>query len=209
MTNTYDEFEKTLETIIQLRSKNYVNLDCDIYNLIPIVYDEITNDVVLMWEEEEILLEEDVYIYDIKTKEESGYKTYSKFYTDVTAIVDDNFIEISDYIDLLESNQIRINDGLFLSLNIDKKIHLMRKVKPDITIVEEPLLSMLRPALIEGIMYHIQSAVPTDIDAGKLGNMQYQRFFAAKRVLKEQLPQFGRFDNRQTGSEIKTGLLNV
>jgi len=206
MISSYDEFKEELESFIIFRSKNYVNTDCNISMLVDIVWDEITSDINVMWEVEDVLIDGTQRIYDIASMVADTDGKVLKYYKDITSIVSDEFVDIDLFFDVLEGNQIQINDTNFLADQDGRTIQLMRRVVPAIEILGLEMYGMVRNALVEGVMYHIETSVPSQQDS-QVANLQYVRYFNARKQLKEHLPQYKTFDSRNTGSQQKRTMI--
>ena len=85
--------------------------------------------------------------------------------------------------------------------NIGKRLKVLLSVIPSIKVLEPWMYQLILKPMVEGIMFEIQDSVPSETD-GKLGNLQYQRFFNAKKELKLKLPQMESIVTKQVGSNI-------
>ena len=200
MLANYDQFEASVISMIKIRSANYVTTTCDISNLILTVYEDISSDVIFYYETESIKLDKNNDTYDIKTFTESSPGNIDKIYVDIHAMIDDNLLDCSHSVLILDGeSKIKITDNSFLSSNHDKSIHLKRNIVKDIRGLDMMVYQDIKQAMIEGIMYHIMTSVPSQVDA-PLGNVEYQRFFSEKKKLIAKYPQTGRFDTHGVGT---------
>ena len=55
---SYDDLTTSITEILKIRSKNFVNTNCNIDVLIDYVYQEIAMDVPLSWKIQDITIEE-------------------------------------------------------------------------------------------------------------------------------------------------------
>ena len=56
MTNTYSDFISRIGSVIKIRSKNFVNTDCSIEELIRLVYNDIMTKINLSFVKDEYLI---------------------------------------------------------------------------------------------------------------------------------------------------------
>ena len=57
---SYTEFEELLIKLIKMRSRNFVNTDCEIGSLIELVYNDINEHCVLGWEKYAIVVDDSI-----------------------------------------------------------------------------------------------------------------------------------------------------
>lgn len=204
--NTYAEFIDSLEKSIIFRAKNFVTTDCDFENLVNDVYDDIMRDVKLKWITQTILVEKNVYNYELENDNtlEVADPELIEYYGETFDIVDEYFDDVSMYITEPETGII-IMDEDFVSRNIGRQVFLLRSKIPPLVSLDALLYRAIKTAMVEGLMFQIQDAIPSQID-GQLANAGYQRFFAAKKVLKEKYPQRKWLDGVQVGSQPRPGV---
>ena len=78
-------------------------------------------------------------------------------------------------------------------------VRILRSVLPDVETLDIAMYSHLFKPMVEGMMFAIQDSVPSETD-GRLGNLQYQRFFNAKKLLKQRVPEKESIVTKQVGS---------
>ena len=193
----FSSFKDILEQLVKYRSKNYVNTTCDISVLISSVYSEISTEVNLAYHIQELELYDDTYRYKLpafitKPSNNNINEFYESYLTDIYDIVDKDGCDVSNYFTQVGNGELILNDKNPFNMSNDI-IYVLRKKIPDIKELEPPMYDMIQKAMIEGIMFNIQDSVPSQTD-GQLANLQYQRFFNAKKDLKLKLPQFEWFD---------------
>ena len=203
----YEDFKERIKKNIIFRAKNFVTTDCDFDMLIDTVYNEITNDVYLGFSTNEIILKKDILMYVLDNEaveelEEGDLSNYS-IYGPTTDIVDSNFYDISLYV-------INNNPGEYIfpydyiDKNQDSPVYIKRVLIENVKKLSNAMYKMLFPAMMEGILFYIQDAIPSQVDS-QIGNLHYQRFHAKKEILRDKLPQHERFDGRQVGSVATIG----
>ena len=187
MVTRYEDFEINLIKTMKFRAKNFVVTDCDFDNIVKDIYDDIMSNININWVTQEVVFEKDVYSYitpmdnsseilDTETEDIS-------YYGESFDIVGENFEDISNFITEPEAGII-IVDQEFLDRNIGSSIFILRTSIVPIEKQHPKILTAIRAAMVEGLMYMIQDAIPSQVD-GQLGNLGYQRFFAAKEQLKK------------------------
>ena len=216
MVRNYNGFRKQIEQFVVLRSRNYVNTDCNIDMLLHIVFAEIATEVKLMWDVQQLVFNADQLTYDLpkyevleaskdgkddeEYPEEDDNAYASKYFTDIYDIVDMEGNDISSMFTQVDSNTLMITQEI-LDANIDSEFQVLRSVVPSVKSIEPWLYQLLLKPMIEGIMFNIQDSIPSQVD-GQLGNLQYQRFFNAKKILKKLLPQRRWIVTKQVGTNI-------
>ncbi len=217
MVRNYVGFRKQIKELVTLRSRNYVNTDCNIDMLMHVVFAEIATEVNLMWDVQTFTLNSDQLTYTFPSydildadddddddseefPDEDNNEYASKFFTEIHEIVDSEGHDVSTMFTELSADVITIEQEM-LDRHIDDDYRILRSVVPSIKILEPWMYQLMLKPMIEGMMFEIQDSVPSETD-GKLGNLQYQRFFNAKKFLKEKLPQRNWISSKQPGTNI-------
>jgi hypothetical protein len=192
MLNSYDEFEKNMIDIIKVRSKNYTNTNCNIRAIIEVVYNEIIEEVNIDWIFQEYTIKEDKKL--IVLPENNGDPTQdpelvpTERYGEVYDIINYAGLDMSD---LFQA----VDEGVFQFLNeslhqqyIGETFIFVRPKRIDIQALSPKYLNALYRALVEGIMYHIEVSVPSQVDV-TFSNYTYQRYYNARKELINKFPQ--------------------
>ncbi len=197
MLTGYESFKDRITTMIKIRSANYVETDCDITAMVSTIYEELAisimfNTIVL----EHTVLDENEFTTPSSNITGSDVSTITEKYSDVLDIVDENDVSILKHIHLVDNNTYRWNNykgrcttsNGVPSLLIDEKIYIIRKNIIDIKLLPLEMYGLIFTAMLEGIMYYIQTALPNQVD-GQVGNFSYQRYYNAKKALINLIPQ--------------------
>ena len=202
MINNYTDFEESLRASIIFRAKNFVITDCNFENLMNDVFDDIMRDVKIAWTTQTIIIEDGIYNYELENSSVDE-DANTEYYGSSFDIVGEAFEDISNFMTEPEDGTLIIDEH-FANRNVGGKVFVLRVKIPAITSLKTLDYRNIKTAMIEGLLYQIQDSIPSQID-GQLGNFGYQRFFAAKKVLKEKYPQRRWLDGRQVGSQSKLG----
>ena len=192
MITTYQEFQEHLNNLVKIRSKNYVNTNCDIAVIMQNVYAEISTEVNFFAEMQEIVITKSLYNYALENIlfEPVDNKVIG-ILTDTYEMVDSDGEDVSNYF-----TQMAYGNYILNSTNPFKEndvVFVLRKKRIDLEYLSADMYEVLIKATIEGMMFQIQDSVPSQID-GQLANLQYQRFFNAKKELRLMYPQYERVD---------------
>ncbi len=187
---SYNSFENKLIEMLKIRSSNFVNTDCNMEVLIDTVYSNIMNDVnfdttktgYVLNEEKIFILKQDNYDPQV----ESIIATIR--YGIATKIVDDEEVNVEDYMVILEDYIYRLDDSMFPNRYTDRTFYFYQPTLYSIELLPPKYYDEIFPAMIEGIMYEIEVSIPSEVD-GKLSNMFYQRFFNEKEKLQKKHPK--------------------
>ncbi len=223
MVRNYIGFKKQLEEIIILRSRNYVNTDCNINMLIHSVFAEIATEVPLMWEIRRMMFFEGINDYDMDITEILEYTAVdeeyisplaedyidgineyaAKYIVDVIEVADDNGYDMSNILTrkITPTGSLYITDE-DLKPRVNSFFNALMSVIPSIKSLEPWMYQLMIRPMVEGIMFNIQDSVPSEMDV-KAGNLQYQRFFNAKKELKLKFPQRESIITKQLGTSIE------
>ncbi len=193
MLASYGDFEKHLTDMVKIRAANYIETDCDIHALVEAVYNDIQNEVLL-----------ETFRAEYLVGEENNYELYpmnpefTAFYTDVLDIVDENDISTLHYLDQVDRQNWKwksnISDSCCVTADtvpacyVGRKIYFIQKKISKIENLPVEMYQRLVTAMLEGIMYYVQTALPNQVD-GQVGNFSYQRFYNAKKQLINLQPQ--------------------
>jgi hypothetical protein len=204
MISTYEEFKDHIIAMVKVRSANYAETDCDIEAIMYAVYEDIQNTVLLEVVKQEHEVTEDIEFeirsnnapleYDMYGNPHYDDSKATETYTDVLEIVDWNDVSILDYLHQTDTDKWRWNVYYDCKSNcvpksaIGKNIYFYRKKITGLQHMNQKLYSRIMSAMLEGIMYYIQSAIPSATDTG-VANYSYQRFYNAKKALMNQSPQ--------------------
>ncbi len=184
----YITFTDQITAIIKLRSKNFVNTNCDIANLISMVYTDIMNEVNLTYEKYPYTISDDKIITLTNEKLDTDGLTVLTIYKEVFDIVDEHDDTLGKQILKTDNSKYRYVDDLYREDNKGKTIYFVRSTIPAIDSLDSKMYNKMFVALVEGLMYHIQASIPDTAD-GQIINLQYQRYYAAKKELLNSLPQ--------------------
>ena len=200
----YIDFKKNLEKIIKIRSVNYHGTPEDTETLINVVYDDIQYNVLMAYIRQPYMVHED-HTFLLANDNATGKPDYleaTEYYTDVLDIVDERDVSLLDYIHEREHGLWAIDDFKKCSCECKLKegdtVYFIRKKIGKIDHLEPEIYQKLMTAMTEGIMYHIQNAIPSNEDA-QIGNYSYQRFFNAKKDLQNNMPQYASPHRRRKG----------
>ena len=208
MLNTYEEFVDRVEQMIKYRSKNYVNTDCDIHGIIDTVYNDIASDVVLAWNVYEfIIVDPSVkdYVLPKDNRTNDDVTTITERYYDIFDIADEDRNRLLPYFISIDRYTIRVEDDVFRSRMKDQKVLVLRNMVQDIKVLDPEMYMRLLSPMLEGIMYYIEDSIPSQVD-GQLANLHFQRFYNAKRAIKDQLPQTKWLAEHDVGREYSFDL---
>ncbi len=197
MLTGYESFKDKITAMIKIRSANYVNTDCDITAMISSVYEELA--ISILFEKarlEYTVLDVNQFTTVDNNSTDSDLSTMTKKYSDVLDIVDEYDVSILKDIHLVDDNTYRWNNysGVCSTENgvpsilIGKNIYVIRKSISSIETLTIDVYGKIFPAMLEGIMYYIQTALPNQVD-GQVGNYSYQRYYNAKKALINLIPQ--------------------
>ncbi len=197
----YNDLLTHLENMVKIRAANYVSLDCDIEALIYTVYEDIQQTVLIdIYKQEHIIVEDET---DIVLRNNNapvmgnGYDEASATarYTDVLDIVDKNDISILKELHNSDTDTWTWNNYTSCDTvpcctvhTVGDPIYFIRKKILEVKYLTPDIYNRILNAMLEGIMYYIQTALPSAID-DKVGNWSYQRFFNAKKALVNLQPQ--------------------
>ncbi len=190
MINSFEDFETHVINMIKIRSKNFVNTDCDMDVLINLVYTDIMTKIILDWTKDEYLCDGSE---TITIKENNFDSTIIDFvvtekYGLPTDIVDEYDYHIDKVLERVNTYEYKfVTEDLADEFN-GKNIYFIRPIEYDITTLPSRYYDEILNALIEGIMYHIEVSIPSQVD-GQISNMFYQRYFSEKQKLVDKYPQ--------------------
>ena len=96
MLKSFKAFEKSLDEIMKLRSRNYVNTDCNISLLLGVTYTEIATEIVLEWDVYDFDLTSSMLVYNLpKTNNPANDSESTKRYESIYDIADTEGNDIS------------------------------------------------------------------------------------------------------------------
>lgn len=198
----YEEFIQKLKDALSIKLKNYYVAN-QVDSIIDVVYNEIMTECNLAW----------LYEFIEPECESDSCCTSSNKYDFVPG--KSNSIKLPEsykYADLVEIYAVTCVDGTPLDKAIDmvgdrlyttninfELMYMCRsdtnlptivfiwKCVPDIMNLEDGLYNEILQPMIEGVTYYMQGSIPSQVD-GQLDNLSYQRFFNAKKQLKNDHP---------------------
>lgn len=186
---------KITETI-KIRSTNFRLSQNDIIYMVNNVYDEIGLEVNLDFVQQRVLIDKNTDVYDIDAL---YVAVANELPTDVMSIQDDNGYDLTKYFNQLGRNKYKANQYMneeknyrFLSEYDGDYITFNRAVVPDIETLSVRLQTTIFNAVVQGIIFYTEDAIPNpvgDNSAATEANIQYQRYFQAKKNLIKILPQ--------------------
>ena len=207
MLNSYKNFEKSMDQVMKLRSRNYVNTDCNISLLVNLAYNDICTEVMLAWNvfEFQIDMSQNITYVLPKTNNDTDPVKSTEKYVDIVDIADIDGNDLHHLFDISSDQYtIDIKPGIgYENLYNGQTIRVLRSVIPDIEFLPTYMYNIIFTAMMEGMMFYIQDSVPSETD-GKLGNLQYQRFFNAKKAIKARLPERERIVTNRSGNNEPT-----
>jgi len=196
MLTDYESFYKHLVDTLQIRSRNYVNTDCDIEAAIEAVYRDISNIVRLEWIAQEYIVDKSVEKFQLQNDNSTPNAAPTERYGPETDIVDEKYRPISEkLLNLDQPGSFGWRDRTFRNSMDGKPIYFIRPVTYDIHVLPSHLYDIIFPAVLEGIIHWIEASIPSQIDAA-IENRNYMRFYNEKRNLINRFPQIKYFDNR-------------
>ncbi len=190
MLASYEDFEKQVINVLTARSRNFVNTDCDIIALSNLVYTDITNKIIFDWIKDEYLCDDTNTVtirennYDSSTPEITATEKYGL----PTNIVDEYDYDISMSLAHVDTYNYKFVSDAYIDEFNGKNIYFIRPVQYSIEKLPSRFYDDIFSAMIEGLMYHIETAIPSQVD-GQLSNLYYQRFFSEKERLLNKYPQ--------------------
>ncbi len=188
MLTSYEEFKDYLTGIIKIRSKNFVNTDCDLAFITGLVYTDLTSSVILSWVKQEYLCtDSETMVLDRDNHSIITQKTTEE-YGIAFDIVDAEDYSVNEWIAHVDECTYKWKTPELVSDYNGKKIYFVRPVKYSLEELPTRFYSVILPAIIEGIMYNIETSIPSEID-GQLSNLYYQRFYQEKKTLINRYPQ--------------------
>ena len=207
MIRSYKDFKERLDNMLIIRSKNYVNSDCDIDLLAETVFQNIAHEVALKWRIFSFTIDNNQDVYDLpKTNEDDIPPTssgtageFTEYYAETFDMVDGNGDSVANFFAEPTDGEYFVNNQEFQSQMDGQEVFVVRRAIPDIKNLDIMLYDKIFSAMLEGIIYHIQDSVPSQTD-GQLANLSYQRFFNEKKKLLATMPQYRWMDGMQIGS---------
>jgi len=192
---SYEAFRLRVIANLKVRSANYVNTDCDIRTIIATVYDELQNEILFsVYKQEHILVKDqkDITLVNDNHSEESGLPV-SEMYRDVLDIVDENDVSILDLLHETSYSVWRWNNysqcmGNSVSLSDGRPIYFLRKRVHSIETLPPEYYAKILTAMLEGVMYYVESAIPSQPDTA-VANWSYKRYYNAREALKNEMSQ--------------------
>lgn len=193
---TYNDYLIKITETMKIRSTNFRLSQNDIIIMVNNVYDEIGLEVNLDFIQQQVLIDKDTDEYDI---DDLYTQVANELPTDVMSIQDENGYDLTKYFNPLGRNTFKVNRYLneeknyrFLTEYDGKYMTFNRAVVPDIETLSVRLQTTLLKAIVQGLMYYTEDAIPNpvgDTSAMSESNIQYQRYFKAIESLKKILPQ--------------------
>ncbi len=190
MLTSFEGFKESLLAVMKIRSANFVNTNCDLNYLMRLVYTDIAQSITFKTIKEEHLVD-DSKLFVLKENDFDSSDPVSELtmrYNIATSIVDDEEINIENFMVVLDDYEYRLDDSSFPERYLDRNIYFYRPVIYAMESLPSKIFEEILNCMIEGLMYQIEVSIPSDID-GKLSNMFYQRFFAEKKKLQEKYPK--------------------
>ena len=189
MLTSYSAFKDRLISVIKIRSRNFVNTDCDIDALAHIVYNDIISEVNLKWYKQPyVISDEELIVLPANNIVGDDTATVTEFYKRVYDIVDEDDCNITDYIIRTDNDTYRYISLEYRDYNKGKTIYFVRSVAATIETLNLEQYHLILSAMVEGIMYYVQASIP-DPNDGQTVNLAYQRYVAEKKKLINKLPQ--------------------
>ncbi len=190
MTNTYSDFISRIGSVIKIRSKNFVNTDCSIEELIRLVYNDIMTKINLSFVKDEYLMDgsESFKIKIDNQDKEDPSSEITEYYGEPSDIVDADDYCITELLQKIDDYTYKwISSELAEQFNT-KYISFVRPVHYDMEYLPGRLYHDIFPSMIEGVMYHIEVSIPSQTD-GQLSNLTYQRYYQERQNLINRFPQ--------------------
>ncbi len=190
MITSYQSFIDSIGEMIKIRSRNFVNTNCDIEQLVYFVYNDIMTLVNMTYIKDrykvdgsgDITIRIDNRIIDDENNPPTQY------YGTPTDIVTDSGYTIMNMLQRIDEYTYRwIADELYTKFDT-QYIYFVRPMHYDVEHLPSEYYSRIMTAMVEGIMYNIEVTIPSQGD-GQLANLYYQKFFNAKADLMNRFPQ--------------------
>ena len=191
MIRTYEEFLDDLNALLVIRSRNFVNTDCDLNALIQLVYNDINEHCVLGWEKYEVTIDDitDIVTAPANNEENNDVLTITKYYGSITAITDKNGTDVTKIFKKISKYEYQfINETLWEEF-YDDTIHLYMSIHTSLETLNPKVYHNILMAMLEGVMYHIQRAIPNPDDLYAVDNA-YKVYTREKDKLLDNKPQY-------------------
>ncbi len=186
---SYENFKTGFVSMIKIRSKNYVNTDCDIDAILSTVYADVSTQIIFEWVKQSYTVV-DEYSVVLPTNNIVGgdASTITEEYGEVMDIVDDEDMSINKILAKVDTCTYKWLYEEYRDSHIGDAIYFVRPVVYRLEHLPSDMYDKLFTALLEGVMYHIQLSIPSQGDT-QAGNLAYQRYFSEKQKLLNLHPQ--------------------
>ena len=186
MIKTFEEFKASLTKLMQVRSANYVNTDCDINVLIDAVWAEMS-DIILDWKYEDHIIDNTTNLVMLDPDDDTAH------YKDPIVITckrnDFPEYDVSHRVNKLSMLTYDITDiADALITNETATLTFVRPMQYAIDKLPPDMYDALLPVISYGVMFYIENAIPSQVD-NPISNYTYKAFQAAKQQLQSQYPQ--------------------
>ncbi len=196
MIKTYEEFEDHLIALIKVRSRNYVNTDCDVNALIELVYTEIMGEVTLEWIKQPYEITSDIEFTIPDDNRSLELLVPTEIYGTVADVEytdeDDSCVcgsySIKKMLQEVEPNTFRFKSCDFHEDYIGKTIYFIRPVTTDLEHLNGRIYRIIASCMLEGIMMYIEGTIPSQVDTA-VNNYAYNRYQVCKTRLINKYPQ--------------------
>ncbi len=193
---TYSDFIIKLTNTMKVRSTNYRLTQDDITILARNVFDEIAAEVVLDVYQQEVLIDQAINTYDLDALyTQIGHEVLLS----VMSIFDDSGYDVGGFfrnkghnVFVVDKMIFDCTNDAFLEDQKDRYITFNRQFIPTIEEIDSKLQNLVFNAMIEGMMWYTHDSIPNPVSSSSPAqetNAHYQRYSAAKKLLKNNLPQ--------------------
>ena len=193
MINTYDDFVDRITSTIKIRSKNYVNTDCNLDYLVSTIYNDIMTKINLGYIKDGYLMDGSE-IFEIRSdnkdpdEPDNPENVATEHYDMATDIVDDEDYKINKLLQRVDKYKYKWTTQYMMDEYNGKYIYFVRPVHYDIQVLPSNMYQEIFSAMIEGMMYEIAVSIPSQIDDA-VSNRFYQRYFNERENLINRFPQ--------------------
>ena len=158
---TYEEYLTKITETLKIRSVNYRLTQNDIIYMSNNVYSEIAMRVNWDPVEQAVVMSENVDEYDL----DALYTVVgNQCLLDTYKIEDDNSVSVGKFFRKVKNHTFKVKDelsGVFYDRYNEKTITFFRTQLPDIVELSGTVQLLLFEAIINGILYHTHSSIPS------------------------------------------------
>ena len=184
--------------LIKIRATNYRLTDDEFTRLFDYAYREIMMETRPHRVQFDYAITSDKPYIDI----EDAYSNSEEYNKDniidpVSVVIVETGHDVTDKFDWSDIlNPKLMNDclyvdycGFFDEYGTSVPVQITITTIPDIGSLDNRIQDMIKPAMIEGILFNIESYIPSQVNS-QVANLSYQRYYNEKKRLKQELPQY-------------------